>query len=34
MNPVLRLEGVFKKYRRGDETVQALVDFDFSLDAG
>jgi ABC-type lipoprotein export system ATPase subunit len=34
MNPVLQLQGVFKKYRRGDETVQALVDFDFSLDAG
>ncbi len=34
MNPVLQLEGVFKKYRRGDETVEALVDFDFSLEAG
>lgn len=34
MNPVLQLERVCKKYRRGNETVQALVDFDFSLEAG
>jgi ABC-type lipoprotein export system ATPase subunit len=34
MSPVLQLEGVFKKYSRGDETVQALAGFDFSLDAG
>jgi hypothetical protein len=32
MTPVLQLEGVVKKYRRGDEHV--LVDFDFDLDAG
>ena len=34
MTPVLQLEGVVKKYRRGDEEVHALVDFDFTLDAG
>jgi ABC-type lipoprotein export system ATPase subunit len=34
MTPVLQLEGVFKKYRRGDEVVHALADFDLSLDAG
>jgi ABC-type lipoprotein export system ATPase subunit len=34
MTPVLQLAGVGKKYRRGDEMVHALVDFDFSLDAG
>ena len=34
MTPVLQLEGVFKKYRRGDEEVHALVDFDFTLEAG
>ncbi len=34
MTPVLHLGGVFKKYRRGDEEVQALVDFDFELEAG
>ena len=34
MTPVLQLEGVVKKYRRGDEEVRALVDFDFTLDAG
>jgi ABC-type lipoprotein export system ATPase subunit len=32
--PVLRLEGVGKTYRRGDEQVNVLVDFDFILDAG
>jgi ABC-type lipoprotein export system ATPase subunit len=32
--PVLQLEGVVKKYRRGDEQVNVLIDFDFSLDAG
>jgi ABC-type lipoprotein export system ATPase subunit len=32
--PVLQLEGVAKMYRRGDEQVQVLVDFDFTLDAG
>jgi ABC-type lipoprotein export system ATPase subunit len=31
---VLQLEGVVKKYRRGDEELHVLVDFDFSLDAG
>ena len=34
MMPVLQLEGVVKKYRRGDEQVNVLVDFDFTLDAG
>ena len=34
VTPVLQLEGVAKKYRRGDEQVQVLVDFDFTLDAG
>ena len=34
MTPVLHLDGVFKKYRRGDEEVPALVDFDFELEAG
>ena len=34
MTPVLQLEGVVKKYRRGDEQVHVLVDFDFTLDAG
>ena len=32
--PVLQLKGVGKTYRRGDEQVQVLVDFDFTLDAG
>ncbi|MCV7257154.1 ABC transporter ATP-binding protein [Mycobacterium shimoidei] len=34
MTPVLQLERVAKNYRRGDEQVRVLVDFDFSLDAG
>lgn len=34
MTPVLRLEGVNKTYRRGDEQVRVLADFDFTLDAG
>lgn len=34
MTPVLKLEGVGKTYRRGDEQVRVLVDFDFTLDAG
>ena len=34
MTPVLQLEGVAKTYRRGDEQVHVLVDFDFTLDAG
>jgi ABC-type lipoprotein export system ATPase subunit len=34
MTPVLQLNGVAKKYRRGDEEVHALVGFDFTLDAG
>jgi ABC-type lipoprotein export system ATPase subunit len=34
MTPVLQLEGVCKKYRRGDEQVHVLVDFDFTLHAG
>ena len=34
MTPVLQLEGVAKTYRRGDEEVQVLVDFDFTLKAG
>ena len=32
--PVLQLKGVGKTYRRGDEQVHVLVDFDFTLDAG
>ena len=32
--PVLRLEGVSKTYRRGDEQVKVLADLDFALDAG
>ena len=31
MTPVLQLKGVGKTYRRGDEQVQVLVDFDFTL---
>ena len=34
MTPVLQLEGVGKTYRRGDEQVHVLVDFDFTLAAG
>lgn len=34
MTPVLQLDGVAKNYRRGDEQVRVLVDFDFSLNAG
>ena len=34
MTPVLQLKGISKKYRRGDEEVHALVDFDFTLEAG
>ena len=34
MTPVLQLEGVVKKYLRGDKQVHVLVDFDFTLDAG
>jgi ABC-type lipoprotein export system ATPase subunit len=34
MTPVLQLKGVDKTYRRGDEQVHVLVDFDFTLDAG
>ncbi len=34
MNPVLQLSGVGKTYRRGDELVRVLVDFDFTLAAG
>jgi ABC-type lipoprotein export system ATPase subunit len=34
MTPVLELKGVGKTYRRGDEQVRVLVDFDFTLDAG
>jgi ABC-type lipoprotein export system ATPase subunit len=34
LTPVLRLEGVGKTYRRGDEQVHVLFDFDFTLDAG
>ena len=34
MKPVLQLKGVGKTYRRGDEQVHVLVDFDFTLDAG
>lgn len=32
--PVLQLNRVAKTYRRGDEEVRVLVDFDFTLDAG
>lgn len=31
---VLQLTGVGKRYRRGDEQVQVLVDFDFTVAAG
>ena len=34
VKPVLQLKGVGKTYRRGDEQVHLLVDFDFTLDAG
>jgi len=34
VKPVLQLTGVGKTYRRGDEQVNVLVDFDFTLDAG
>jgi ABC-type lipoprotein export system ATPase subunit len=34
VKPVLRLDGVGKTYRRGDEHVHVLVDFDFTLNAG
>lgn len=34
MTFVLALTGVGKTYQRGDEYVQVLVDFDFTLDAG
>jgi ABC-type lipoprotein export system ATPase subunit len=34
ITPVLQLEGVAKTYRRGDEQVRVLVDFDFTLGAG
>ena len=34
MEPVLQLAGVDKTYRRGDEHVRVLVDFDFTLEAG
>ena len=32
--PVLQLEDVDKTYRRGEEQVHVLVDFDFTLGAG
>ncbi len=32
--PVLQLDSVTKIYRRGDEQVQVLADFDFTLNAG
>jgi ABC-type lipoprotein export system ATPase subunit len=32
--PVLQLRGVGKTYRRGEEEVNVLVDFDFALQAG
>lgn len=32
--PVLRPGGVVKEFRRGDEQVHVLIDFDFTLDAG
>jgi ABC-type lipoprotein export system ATPase subunit len=34
VKPVLQLKGVGKTYRRGDEQVRVLVDFDFTLNAG
>jgi len=34
VTPVLQLTSVVKKYRRGDEQLEVLVDFDFTLDAG
>lgn len=34
MKPVLQLDAVNKTYRRGDEQVRVLVDFDFTLAAG
>jgi ABC-type lipoprotein export system ATPase subunit len=34
VTPVLQLEGVGKTYRRGDELVHVLADFDFTVDAG
>ncbi|SBS77636.1 putative Phosphonate-transporting ATPase [uncultured Mycobacterium sp.] len=34
MAAVLQLNGVHKTYRRGDEQVHVLVDFDFTLEAG
>ena len=34
VTPVLRLRGVSKTYRRGDEQVKVLSDLDFALDAG
>jgi ABC-type lipoprotein export system ATPase subunit len=34
VKPVLQLKGVDKTYRRGDEQLRVLVDFDFTLDAG
>lgn len=34
VEPVLQLTGVDKTYRRGDELVRVLVDFDFTLTAG
>ena len=34
MKPVLQLQDVGKTYRRGDDQVRVLVDFDFTLAAG
>jgi ABC-type lipoprotein export system ATPase subunit len=34
VNPVLQLTGVSKSYRRGEEQVRVLAEFDFALDAG
>jgi ABC-type lipoprotein export system ATPase subunit len=34
MTPVLQFRGVSRTYRRSDEQLHALVDFDFTLDAG
>jgi ABC-type lipoprotein export system ATPase subunit len=34
MSPALQLTGVSKQYRRGDERVLVLDDFDFTLEAG
>ena len=34
VTPVLQLKAVNKTYRRGDEKLHVLVDFDFTLDAG